>query len=219
MKYIYLQSLRFVLFIHTYTYKLAAIFSIKYFGIHPKHEIINYAQWFSDNIETNKVVVDIGCKTGEMVALLSNNSKFVYGIEIESSSLSIAKARCSKANVEFILADATKFDYKKLKNKINYITLSNVLEHIEDRQRFLKNIIQGLGEVKPYILIRVPAYDREWTVEVKKKLNIKWKLDNTHYTEYTENQLLDELLTVGYKPHRVKCVFGEYYAVFVPNEK
>ena len=66
--------------------------------------------------------------------------------------------------------------------------LSNVLEHINERVPFKYKI-------KPkFFIIRVPAFDRDWRIPLKKELGVEWKLDNTHYIEYTKETLLNELL-------------------------
>ena len=50
-------------------------------GIHPKHDIIKYKEWFK-NINSNDVVLDIG-SMGSLPKFLSEKAINVYGIEIE----------------------------------------------------------------------------------------------------------------------------------------
>jgi len=46
------------------------------------------------------------------------------------------------------------------------------------------------------ILIRVPMINRDWLTLYKKELGIEWRLDASHYTEYTLDSLTKELKSV-----------------------
>ena len=139
-----------VLKLHNVSYKLSAVFStILNDGVHPKHDIINYEQWFTDNVEKTDIVLDIGCNTGLMVDQLSEKVKYVYGIEINENHFNEAQLKIQKSNVEFICFDATMYGYESCR-EISVVTLSNVLEHIENRTDFLKKIIKQIPWNKKY---------------------------------------------------------------------
>ena len=205
-----------ILKLHNLTYKLAAIFStILNNDIHPKHDIINYGQWFTDSVSVDDVVLDIGCNTGTMVSMLSEKVQYVYGIEINENLYNEAQLKIQKPNVEFICFDATIYDYSACRD-ITVVTLSNVLEHIEDRVEFLKNIVKQIPwnrELHKKILIRVPMIDRDWITIYKKQIGAEYRLDKTHYTEYTYLQFEDELnkSNIEILSHHIQ--FGELYAV------
>ena len=95
------------------------------------------------------------------------------------------------------------------KKKFNVVILSNVLEHVNQRISFLNNIIK---KIKPkFFIIRVPAFDRDWRVPLKKELGIEWRLDSTHYIEYTKETLLDELLRSNIDIIDCKSAWGEIW--------
>jgi len=132
---------------------------------------MKYKEWFSDNIGANDIVLDVGCNTGMMPEVMSLKASFVYGIEIEEKHVDIAKKLRSKINIEFICADATTYDYAKC-SPIDVVTLSNVLEHIEHREPFLKTLINQISWNKANykkLLIRVPMVDRDWITIYKKE--------------------------------------------------
>ena len=218
MRKIYLILLKLSLNIHTYAYKFSTIFAIKAYGVHPKHRIINYKDWFNSKISKDDVVLDIGSKTGEMAFHMSNKCKNVYGIEIEKHSHDEALKRYSKENLKFVNADATNFNYVNEINKnISVVTMSNVLEHIDNRKEFLRDIIKQINNKnkKVKILIRVPSIEREWVTPLKKSLGLVWKLDRTHFTEYTKEELNDELKSINYFHTEIDTKFGEIYAVYL----
>ena len=202
--------------IHNLSYKLSAIFStILNDGKHPKHDIIQYEKWFSHHVEKHDIVLDIGSNTGLMVDFLSKKVEYVYGIEINENLCSEAQLLIQKPNVEFICFDATIYDYSKCRN-ITVVTLSNVLEHIEVRVEFLKKIIKKIpwkNESYKKILIRVPMVDRDWITVYKKQIGVEYRLDKTHYTEYTYLQFKDELSKSNIEIISYDVKFGELYAV------
>lgn len=203
-----------MLTIHSKSYYYSSILaSFKGNGIHPKHDIMKYKEWFLDKIKSDWVILDVGCNTGMMPAVMSTKANVVYGIEINCKLIEEAKCKYQKQNIEFICADATTFDYAPLK-AIDCVTLSNVLEHIENREQFLKNLIDKIKwRDKKRFLIRVPMIDREWIVQYKKELGVEYRLDETHYIEYTFEQFLDELNTAGIKMINYHIRWGEIYAV------
>ena len=55
--------------------------------------------------------------------------------------------------------------------------------------------------------------DREWIAVYKKDLGLEYRLDATHFTEYTYEQLKDELNQAGIEILSNHVKFGEIYAV------
>lgn len=205
--------IKLILRIHSFTYKLSGIYSsILNDGKHPKHKIINYFQWYLDNISEADNVVDIGCNKGYMSYIISSKANYVYGIEILDQYIRYADKTYINNNLEFFCEDATNFDYSKLPYSPSIIVLSNVLEHIEDRINFLKKIKNNLNK-KVKFLIRVPMIDREWIVIYKKQLGLDYRLDKTHFIEYTFDNFKEEIKNAGINiiTHEIK--WGEIYAI------
>ncbi len=206
--------LKLILHIHNKMYQLAGPLAIRIDGgTHPKHRIIKHKEWFYNNIQKDWVILDIGCNTGLMPEVLSKKAKFVYGLDNNCSAIDAAKIKMKRVNIEYICADATKYDYSKCR-PINCITLSNVLEHIENRVDFLKKLLSQVNwEDRKRFLVRVPMLDRDWITLYKKELGIEYKLDPTHYTEYTFDSFVNELAQANIKINSHHVVFGEIYAI------
>ena len=205
-----------ILRLHNQCYILAGRYaSILNDGIHPKHQILKYKEWFLDNINHDWTVLDIGCNTGMLPFLLSQKTAFVYGIEINKDYIETAKKQHAKKNIEYICNDATKYDYSKCRS-IDCITLSNTLEHIDKRIDFLKQIISKINWAdnnNRYFLFRVPVFDREWIVAYKKQVGVEYRLDQSHYIEYTLESFVEELRLAGIEILETQIRFGEIYAV------
>lgn len=198
--------------LHNSLYKLISNLAIaEGSGTHPKHGIINYQQWFISRCQPQWSVVDIGSHTGALTRALGTHVMRVYGIEIDAKKHAVAEALAHPDNVEFIHADATVFDYAPIA-PVDCITLSNVIEHIEDRVGFLQKLIQQVAwNQQPRFLIRVPSIERDWLAVYKKKMGFEYRLDMTHYIEFTEESLRKELGLAGIQITSFETRFGEYY--------
>ena len=172
---------------------------------------MKYREWFSENIESKWVVLDVGCHNGHMTYFLSNYCSFIYGIEIVKKNFDEAIKNNSKKNIEYIHADATSFNFTA--QKIDCITLSNVLEHIENREFFLKRIISNINWVKSLrLLIRVPMIDRDWLPVYQDELGLDYRLDATHFTEFTFKSFEQLLNDCDIKIDSFHIQWGEIYA-------
>lgn len=201
--------------LHTFAYHLSSRFaSAANHGEHPKHRIIGYKEWFLSQIRSKDTVLDVGCNTGKLSITLSAKASFVYGIEISPVHIAEAKAKNSRDNIQYLLADATTFDYSSC-TPIDVVTLSNVLEHIEDREAFLASLNSRVTWRDPYakrMLIRVPLLEREWPTILKREMGLEYRLDRTHWTEYTIDGLETELKSAGFEITFSFVRFGELYA-------
>ena len=151
-----LISLKVLFFLHNYvTHKISNISNKLNNGIHPRHDITKYHEFFIDNIKESSKVLDVGCGIGVLSFDLSKKAKFVVACDIDKKNITIAKNRFNNDNIKYITADATQYNFKEV---FDYIVLSNVLEHIKDRIGFLKKI-KHFGKS---ILIRVPMLNRSW---------------------------------------------------------
>ncbi|TSA45610.1 class I SAM-dependent methyltransferase [bacterium] len=179
-------------------------------GIHPKHELTRYCDFFLANIEESDSVLDIGCGISYVANQAARKAKRVVGVDNDGRRLAAAKKMFRKDNLEFLLADATKYDFSQ---KYDAIILSNVLEHIEDRISFLKKI----KPLSDKILIRVPMLDRDWLPLYKKQLDLFYFCDKTHYTEYTLETFKEEMTQAGLVIDKYSVQFGEIWAVVKVN--
>lgn len=209
MKSLYKLLLILSLKFSNFLYKLISFLAIKSEGgLHPKHRLIDYHKFFLDNISKDDEVLDIGCGNGALAYDVAKKAKFVTGIDISDKNINKAKNKYILSNIKYIRGDATK-DLNR--EKFNVIIVSNVLEHIEDRVSFMKSI-KGLASK---YLIRVPMFDRDWVTLYKKELGIEWRLDLTHYTEFTKKSFEQEIADAGYTIDSISIQFGEIWAKLI----
>lgn len=198
--------------LHSLAYKLASKFAIKAEGgLHPKHRLMNYHQFFLDHISSSDRVLDIGCGNGALAYDLAGKVAHVVGIDTNEKNRVAWQTRFARENLEYRVADATTFAPQEI---FDVVVLSNVLEHIEHRVEFLKRI----KHLAPLFLIRVPMIDRDWITLYKKELGVEYRLDTTHYTVYTLENFTEELLNAGLVIQSYSIQFGEIWAVIKHHE-
>ena len=86
--------------------------------------------------------------------------------------------------------------------------MSNVLEHIEKR----KELLETIKEIADVLLIRVPTLDRSWLALYKKEMNVEYRLDKTHFIEYTIDTFKREINSAGLEVLSYSIQFGEIRA-------
>lgn len=180
-------------------------------GMHPKHRVMRYHDFFVDRVRRGERVIDLGCGVGALAASIAERSgAVVTGMDWTAGNLdkarSIAAARGLADRLAYVQGDITR---DRAPGRFDAVVLSNVLEHITERIERLRMWREWYEPSR--FLIRVPAFDREWRVPWKKELGVEWRLDVTHETEYTQGQLEDELRRAGLAPQEWVVRWGEYW--------
>lgn len=207
------KIIRFFLKLYNTCYKYITIFSSlnEKEELHPKHRIMKYHQWFVDNIKRGWIVLDIGCGNGALsYDLATKKAKKVIGIDINKKNIDIAIKTFKSDNIKYLCTDINTYQFTTIK-KFHCVILSNVLEHIKNRVKILKKASQ----LSKMILIRVPMINRDWITLYKREMNVEWRLDQTHYIEYTLEEFQNEIKKAGLKIKSYKIQWGELYAIVV----
>jgi len=180
-------------------------------GVHPKHRITGYHNFFIDRIIDGESVLDVGCGIGVVAMDIAYKRKksLIIGIDINKKNIEIArkfKVKNSIMNIDFIFGDIN----SKKDIKTDVVILSNILEHISDRINFLKDIIRKSGAKK--FLIRVPLFERDWQLALRKELEIYYYSDADHKIEHSIEEFKKEINFCNLKIKELKTVWGEIWA-------
>jgi 2-polyprenyl-3-methyl-5-hydroxy-6-metoxy-1,4-benzoquinol methylase len=182
-------------------------------GIHAKHRLTRYHDFFVDRVREGESVLDVGCGKGELAYDLATRGRAnVTGVDRNPESLRFAGARFRTPGLAFVESDIYNWEPS---HAFDVIVLSNVLEHLSDRVGLLRRLVQ---ECEPKrVLIRVPSAERDWTVPLRLELGLAHFSDPTHETEYTVDQLDDEVSAAGLRIEELIQRWGELWAVAVPE--
>jgi len=203
------QSLRVLFRLDNWLYYLQGQTAIAYdIGLHPKHRLTGYHDFFINRIQSEERVLDVGCGIGYLAFdVAEKTGAFVLGVDINPDNISQALDHFSHPNIQYHVADIQKFLREE---HFDVIILSNVLEHLPDRPKFLRRMQTNFGPSK--LLIRVPLFERDWRVPLKRELGIDWRLDPTHETEYTIESFNEEMVQSSMEVINKEIRWGEIWA-------
>jgi 2-polyprenyl-3-methyl-5-hydroxy-6-metoxy-1,4-benzoquinol methylase len=190
------QALRFLFRLDSRLYTLVGIKAVDYGnGLHTKHWHTRYHDFFVTRVHADERVLDIGCGNGAVAYdLVTRAGAKVVGIDRSIENITQAQNHYKHPRLSFIVGDAL---HDLFGSHFDVVVLSNILEHLKARPDFLRLVQE---KVDPYrILIRVPLYERDWRVPLKKELGVEWRLDPTHEIEYTLESFTKEAKEAGLK--------------------
>ena len=177
-------------------------------GVHPKHRLICYHEFFVKNIPKGARVLDIGCGVGAVARSIASrvDDSEVVGVDRDAGRLAEAKAAKNPANLKFVQADVCD---SLPEGPWQAVVLSNVLEHIENRVEFLQNVLRFAKPER--VLIRVPHFERDWKMPMRKELGINYFSDAEHFIEHRLDQLEAELTESGLRSIVTLTFWGEIW--------
>ena len=180
-------------------------------GIHPKHELTTYHEFFLERIDDGELVLDVGCGNGTVALDIASNKpkSRIIGVDINKENILIAeklKNKYALENINFIYGD---INYQSNLN-CDVVILSNILEHISDRKTFLENIIRISNANK--FLIRVPLFERDWQMALRKEIDIYYFSDEDHKIEHSLEEFKYEIGLTSLKINEIFTIWGEIWA-------
>lgn len=210
------DGLRFLFRLDSVLYSLQGQLAKSYGGgTHTKHRHMKYHEFFINRIKANERALDVGCGTGAVsYDIAATAGALVTGIDFIEDNIKTATKIYNHQNVKYLVGDVLT-DLPD--ERFDVVVMSNVLEHIKDRPEFLKKLINVTKASR--VLIRVPLFERDWRVPLRKELGIEWRLDNTHETEYTIESFLSEMDNAGMNIKHQEIRWGEIWAEVIPKHR
>jgi SAM-dependent methyltransferase len=176
-------------------------------GVHAKHRLTRYHDFFVDRIRSGERVLDVGCGKGELAYdVAERTGATVIAIDASPWMLEFARGRFSHSRVTYVQADAV--DYVP-DAPVGVAILSNVLEHIEPRVELLRALREHAGARR--LLLRVPVLHRDWTVPLRREVGLPHFSDPEHKVEYDPQLLRDELAAAGWRMGEPQLAWGEIW--------
>ena len=182
-------------------------------GVHVKHRLMKYHDFFVERISPGERVLDVGCGYGAVAySVASRAGAVVVGIDLRAENIVKARQLFQHPNLSFLQGDVLR-DLPR--ESFDAIMLSNILEHIEQRVEFLVTVHERLSPKR--CLIRVPMFNRDWRVPLREELAMSYFSDPTHYTEYTQESFEKEIRTAGLTITHLQINWGEIWAEVRPG--
>jgi 2-polyprenyl-3-methyl-5-hydroxy-6-metoxy-1,4-benzoquinol methylase len=170
-------------------YENQAFYSIARIEDDDEHLTWNQKQFFGNEFERKGSLVDIGCGTGSFLSRARKEGLTVAGIDFSEKSLEVAK---NKFKLDKLYCMSIEEFIEKRKDRFDYVTLFDVIEHLEDPLGFLikiKSILAANGTLAI------------GTVNKNRKLDSLGECDMPphHLTKWDEGSLKNLLDQAGYK--------------------
>lgn len=160
---------------------------------------INLKKLLGHLITKNKTVLEIGCGTGDLLASL--RSKKGYGIDISPKMIQIAKKKhARRINLSFSVKDIQNFKNKK----IDYVFMSDVIEHLPHPQKVFDQISNSIKQDTVFInTMANPIW--EPILMIAEKLHLKMPEGEHH--RYSSKQVIRMLKRAGFTIlHHDRCL-------------
>lgn len=180
-------------------------------GLHVKHRLTAYHDFFLARVAAGDRVLDIGCGNGALASDLARRGSVVTGVDHDGAAIREARSRYAHTGARFVEADASRLP----PGPFDVVILSNVLEHLDDRVAFLKSVVAASGAAR--VLVRVPLFERDWRVPLKRELGVDFRLDPTHRVEHTLQEFEAEVAAAGLVVEDRQLRWGEIWAVCRPD--
>lgn len=203
------RAMRRLLEVHQDAYDQVDLGAIRYDGgVHAKHRLTRYHDFFVERINPGERVLDVGCGKGELAYDIADRAgAIVVGIDVNPWSLGFARERFAHPGVTYVEADVHGYEPEA---PFDAVVMSNVLEHIEDRVELLRHLLETARPRR--LLVRVPVLARDWIVPLRKELGLRYFGEETHVTEYDREQLREELAQAGFELTELVEVWSELWA-------
>ncbi len=182
-------------------------------GLHAKHRLMHYHDFFVQRICKSDTVLDFGCGCGAVAFdIAQNTGAEVIGIDLDPGNIAKAMRDFAHPRVRYIVGDGTRV---LPDDRIDVVVLSNVLEHLDERPCFLRGLARSL--LPRVFLLRVPLFDRDWRIPLRRELQVRWRLDPTHRIEYTSDSFIAEMEQAGLRIDLLEIRWGEIWSELKPE--
>ncbi|HEX6318873.1 MAG TPA: class I SAM-dependent methyltransferase [Burkholderiales bacterium] len=157
-------------------------------------------------LKPDAVVADLGSGTGYFAVQLANMvpQGRVYGVDVEPDMVKYLAARAKREKRDNLVAVASTPDDPRLPEKADLVLLVDVYHHIDDRERYFRNL---RGSLRPGGRIAV----------------IDFRMDSPdgppRAARIAPQRVVDELARAGYQVARQHDFLpNQYFLVFQPRD-
>ena len=142
---------------------------------------------------------------GDLKKIDINMNSVVHGSrEVKRCTASMVSELIQHPELKFILEDLEKFI---LPGKFDTVILLKGIEHIESKIPFLQKFKKQI--LRARLLLRVPMFNRDLRVPLRKELGPPYFLDDTHYTEYTQESFGQVMDAAGMRRANIEIRWNE----------
>lgn len=164
-----------------------------------------YFQKFLKNIKNPRTILDAGSGIGQYAFKLSKKfpQATIYGVDIDDTKLKLAKKIAKEKQIRNLVFQKSNIETPDLKIKFDFIISIDVLEHIKNYQKVLKNFSKSLRK-NGYLYIHAPLINQK---RIFKQLE-KWGHKDHVREGFVLSALIKEIENNGFVIVKVEKTFG-----------
>ena len=121
---------------------------------------------FARRFSAGKMVLDAACGSGYGSALLAENAKGVFGVDISLEAVDYARRQYESAQVHFAQCDCLALPF--LSGQFDLVVAFEIIEHVPDAERFLKELSRVLN---PSGLLLLSTPNRLYYTDEREEIN------------------------------------------------
>ena len=138
-------------------------------------------------------VLDLGCGSGDLLAILGEISADVVGVDHSAEQVDLARLHLAEKgldNVRVFVTDGVKY-LQGVGAPVDVVVLSHILEHLEDPSAILRDV----AELCSFVYVEVPDFESQTSNEFRRLLGRPlifsdldhiWEFDRREITELLE---------------------------------
>lgn len=175
------------------------------------HNSINYHEYFSRRVKDGSKIIDVVYEKGILTLNIAKKltENLIIRVDINENNIFIANDLIENANLSNLIYINGDINYQKY-IKVYFVIVLNILDHIKNRTKFLKNI-QEISNSK-FFLIRVLNLEKYWQIAMRNELGIYYFSDIAYKLEHEVDQFKKDLNKAGLIKNEIIKVWWEIWA-------
>lgn len=105
---------------------------------------------FAKNLVVNQIVLDLGCGNGYGSVILATRAAKVFGFDISLEAIDFAQTNYKREKTHYLVGDSSELPFRN--ETFDRIIAFELIEHVEDQRRFLKEVKRVLKKSAQFIV-------------------------------------------------------------------
>ena len=164
-----------------------------------KFRLSQFKSWVEKNSLTGKKILEVGCGTGDYLAIMNQTNAIAYGLENNFDSVKSATLKGCKVFQGFMEDERVKINQAPF----DAFYCLNFLEHIPEPRNFLRGILKNLSD-NAVGIVEVPNMD------MILKENLYSELIQDHLLYFTQDTLTRFLECNGFEVLQCRTILNDY---------
>jgi len=115
-------------------------------------------------IEPDATVLDIGCGSGELLGMLAERPRALFGLDRSNKAIGLARARSGATHIRYLVGTADALPFAS--NSFDHVLAFGVIEHVQDHAKILSEMRRVM---KPRAMAFISSSNANSFLQVKNR--------------------------------------------------